>query len=50
MQISKCDVCKKTIPDGQTSVEARVGYSNFEFCKTHGARIRGILKNYKLIK
>lgn len=50
MQISKCDVCKKTISDRQTTIEARVGYKHFEFCKTHGARIGRVLKSYKLIK
>ncbi len=50
MLISKCDVCKKTIPNRESSIEARVGYKSFEFCKTHGARIGRVLNNYKLIK
>jgi len=48
MLVEKCDACNKTIPDRQSGVHVRDGYTNFEFCKKCAAPVLAVLKRYKL--
>lgn len=51
MKVTKCDLCKKQVKEGDKAVSVYYGFYNHrEFCKKCAEPILKFLKNKKLLK